>query len=100
MSTPARSPVLAAAPARAASPRRGPRAGACPPPLPEPPRMPRAGEEERAARLELEHRRRHRLEEPAVVRHEDDRRVEGLQLLLEPLEILDVEVVRRLVEQQ
>ena len=34
------------------------------------------------------------------MRHEDDRRVEGLQLLLEPLEILDVEVVRRLVEQQ
>ena len=41
-----------------------------------------------------------RFEEPAVVRDEDDCRVERLELLLEPLEVLDVEVVRRLVEQQ
>ena len=34
------------------------------------------------------------------MRDEDDRGVERLQLLLEPLEALDVEVVRRLVEQQ
>ena len=34
------------------------------------------------------------------MRDQDHRRVEPLQLLLEPLEVLDVEVVRRLVEQQ
>ncbi len=50
--------------------------------------------------VELERRRRHRLEEPAVVRDEDHRRVERLQLALEPLEARDVEMVRRLVEQQ
>ena len=66
----------------------------------EPPDVPRPGEEERAAGLELEHAGRDRLEEPAVVRDEDHGRVERLQLLLEPLQVLDVEVVRRLVEQQ
>ena len=66
----------------------------------EPPLVPGAGEVEAAAALELEHRRRHRLEEPAVVRDEDHRRVDRRQLALEPLEALDVEVVRRLVEQQ
>ena len=34
------------------------------------------------------------------MRDEDDRGVERLQLALEPLEALDVEVVRRLVEEQ
>ncbi len=34
------------------------------------------------------------------MRDENHRRVERLQLLLEPLQVLDVEVVRRLVEQQ
>ena len=34
------------------------------------------------------------------MRDEDDSRVERLQLLLEPFEAGDVEVVRRLVEQQ
>ena len=65
-----------------------------------PPDVPRAGEVDRLAALELEHRRRHRLEEPAVVRDEDHAGVDRLQHLLEPLERLDVEVVRRLVEQQ
>ena len=66
----------------------------------EPPLVPRAGEVEAASALDLEHGRRHRLEEPAVVRDEDDGRVDRRQLALEPLEALDVEVVRRLVEQQ
>ena len=66
----------------------------------EPPVVPRAGEEHRLAVVELEHRGRHGLEEPAVVRDEDDRGVERSQHALEPLERLDVEVVRRLVEQQ
>ena len=65
-----------------------------------PPRVPRAVEEERLRAAELEHRGRHGLEEPAVVGDEDDRGVERRQLALEPLEALDVEVVRRLVEQQ
>ncbi len=64
------------------------------------PCMPRAVEEERLRPAELEHGGRHRLEEPAVVRDEDHGRVERRQLALEPLEALDVEVVRRLVEQQ
>ena len=64
------------------------------------PGVPRAREERAAARDDLERRGRHRLEEPAVVRDEDHRRVERLQLALEPLEARDVEVVRRLVEQQ
>ena len=65
-----------------------------------PPLVPRAREEERAAALELEHGGRDGLEEPAVVRDEDHGRVERRQLALEPLEALDVEVVRRLVEQE
>ena len=65
-----------------------------------PPGVPRAGEERRAAGLELERRGRHRLEEPAVVRDEDDGGVERGELRLEPFEARDVEVVRRLVEQQ
>ena len=62
--------------------------------------VPRAREVEAAPALELEHGRRHGLEEPAVVRHEHDRGVERRELLLEPLERFDVEVVRGLVEQQ
>ena len=58
------------------------------------------GKNDRAAALELEHGGRHRLEEPAVVRDEDHGRVDRLQQLLEPLDRLDVEVVRRLVEEQ
>ena len=64
------------------------------------PRVPGAVEEARAARLELEHRGADRLQEPAVVGHEHDGRVEVEQRLLEPLERLDVEMVGRLVEQQ
>ena len=64
------------------------------------PLVPRAGEEPRAARLELEHRGADRLEEPAVVGDHDDRGVERLELGLQPLERVDVEVVRRLVEQE
>ena len=86
MSTPTRSAVLA----RCSCPRR----------LLAPPRVPRAGEEERAAGLELEHRRRHRLEEPAVVRDEDDRRRRATAAPARATRGLDVEVVRRLVEQQ
>ena len=66
----------------------------------EPPLVPGPREVEAAAALELEHRRRHGLEEPAVVRDEDHGGVDRRQLALEPLEALDVEVVRRLVEQQ
>ena len=54
----------------------------------------------RATRCELEHRRRDGLEEPAVVGDEDDARVDRLELPLEPLEVLDVQMVRRLVEQE
>ena len=65
-----------------------------------PPDVPLAREEDGAPAVELEHGRRHRLEEPAVVRDEDHGRVDRRQQLLEPLDRLDVEVVRRLVEQQ
>ena len=40
------------------------------------PGMPGTGEEARAAGLELEHRRADGLQEPAIMRHEHDRRVE------------------------
>src|SRR5579859_3863534 len=66
----------------------------------QPPCMPRSGEERRAAGDELHRRRRHSFEEPPVVRDEDHRGVDRLQLALEPLEALDVEVVRRLVEEE
>ena len=64
------------------------------------PGVPRAGEEARAPGLELQDGRSHRLQEPAVVSHEDHRRVELGEVLLEPLERGDVEVVRGLVQQQ
>src|SRR5262249_29426400 len=66
----------------------------------DPPFVPRSGEVRRTARLQLEHGVRNRLEEPAVVRDDPDPSVERLQLALEPLEALDVEGVRRLVEQE
>ena len=50
--------------------------------------------------LELEHRRADRLQEPAVVGDEHDRRVELDERLLEPLQRLDVEMVGGLVQQQ
>src|SRR5207248_3762763 len=65
-----------------------------------PPHVPRPGEERRATGGELERRRRHRLEEPAVVCDEDDGGVQRLQLTLEPLEAGHVEMVRRLVEEE
>ena len=65
-----------------------------------PPGVPRAREERAATGDHLERRRRHRLEEPAVVRDEDHRRVERRELALQPLEVRDVEVVRRLVEEE
>ncbi len=64
------------------------------------PLMPGAGEEARAAGLELEHGGADGLQEPAVVRHQHDRRVEVDERLLEPLQRLDVQVVGGLVEQQ
>src|SRR6478609_6053493 len=65
-----------------------------------PPDVPRAGEVDRLPAFDLEHGGRYRFQEPAVVGDEDHRGVERLQHLLEPLERLDVEVVRRLVEEQ
>ena len=64
------------------------------------PRVPRPGEEARPAGFELEHRGTDRFEEPAVVSDQDDGRVELDEVALEPLERLDVEMVRRLVEEQ
>ena len=64
------------------------------------PGVPGALEEAPLAALELEHGGPDRLEEPAVVSDQDDRRVERLQVRLEPFQRLDVEVVGRLVEQQ
>ncbi len=64
------------------------------------PCVPRSLEEARATGLDLEHAGSDGLEEPAVVRDQDDRRVEADERLLEPFERLDVEVVGRLVEQQ
>ena len=64
------------------------------------PGVPRPVEEERLRAAQLEHGGRDGLEEPPVVRDEDHGGVERGQLTLEPLEVLDVEVVRRLVEEQ
>ena len=54
----------------------------------------------RAAGGELQHRGRDGFQEPAIVGDEDHSRVERLELPFEPFEALDVEVVRRLVEQE
>jgi hypothetical protein len=61
---------------------------------------PGAVEEARAPGLELEDGRADRLQEPAVVSDHRDGGVEADERLLEPLERLDVEVVRGLVEEQ
>ncbi len=66
----------------------------------EAPPVPGAREVEAAPALELEHRGRHRLEEPAVVGDEHDGGIDRRQLALEPFEALDVEMVGRLVEQE
>ena len=79
---------------------RSPRRGAQPRGLLASPLVPGPGEERRPAGLELEHGRRDRFEEPAVVGDQDDPRVARPQLRLEPLEVGDVQVVRRLVQQQ
>ncbi len=65
-----------------------------------PPLVPRAGEVVRPRRPKLEHGGRDGLQEPAVVGDEDDGSVDRLELALQPLEVLDVQVVRRLVEEQ
>ena len=52
------------------------------------------------AALELQHAGGHRLQEPAIVRDEDQRRVQAVQVLLQPLDRVDVEVVGGLVQQQ
>src|SRR5581483_1200309 len=70
-----------------------------PRPLP-PPDVPLPREVRGAPCLELEHGGRRRLEEPAVVGDEDHGGVEADQRSLEPLEPLDVEVVRRFVQEQ
>ena len=62
--------------------------------------MPRPGEELRAAGCELEHGGRHYLEKPAVVRNQHDGGIEADESALQPLEVVDVEVVRGLVQQQ
>ena len=64
------------------------------------PGVPGAGEEAAALGLQLEHRGADRLEEPAVVGDEDDGGVEVDEVALEPFQRGNVEVVRRLVEQQ
>ena len=64
------------------------------------PGVPGPGEVARAPRLELQHRGADRLEEPAVVGHEDHRRVDRSEPLLQPFERRDVQVVGGLVQQQ
>ena len=64
------------------------------------PCRPGAGEELGPARLQLQHRRAHRLQEPAVVGHQHDRGVQGVQVVLQPLQRRDVQVVGGLVQQQ
>ena len=64
------------------------------------PLVPGAREEATPAGLQLQDGRADGLEEPAVVRDQDDRRVESYKRLLQPLQRLDVEVVGGLVEQQ
>ena len=81
-------------------PLRGPRCGSRPLGLLATPLVPGAREEVRAAGCQLEHRGRNGFEEPAVVRDEDHRRVQRLELAFEPLQARDVEVVRRLVQQE
>ena len=84
----------------AADPLGGLRRGVKARRLLETPGVPGALEVRRASRVELEHHVRDGLEEPAVVRDDHDPGVERLQLALQPLQAFDVEMVRRLVEQQ
>ncbi len=65
-----------------------------------PPDVPLPGEVDGAPAVELEDGGRDRLEEPAVVGDEDHGGVDRGEHPLEPLERLDVEVVRRLVEEE
>src|SRR5436190_14546636 len=81
-------------------PARSLRRGVQPRRLFAPPLVPGSGEVRRAPCLQLEHRICDRLEEPAVVGHDQDPGIERLQLTLEPLETLDIEMVGRLVEEQ
>ena len=64
------------------------------------PLVPRPGEVRRAAGLQLEDGGRRRLQEPAVVRDKDHGCVDRLERLLEPLDVVDVEVVGRLVQEK
>jgi hypothetical protein len=64
------------------------------------PGVPRTLEVGGTAGLELERRIRDCLQEPAVVRDDDDARVEPRQLALQPLDAVDVEMIRRLVEEE
>ena len=64
------------------------------------PRVPRPGEVGGAAGLELQGRVRDRFEKPAIVRDEQDGRLDRGQLALEPFDARDVQVVRRLVEEE
>src|SRR5512140_3716891 len=59
-----------------------------------------AGIVEQAAAVKLDDAKRHAIEEPAIVRHEEDAACESDEQVLEPLDGPDVEVVGRLVEQQ
>jgi hypothetical protein len=62
--------------------------------------VPGSAEEPSPAGFEFEHRGAHGFEEPAVVRDEDHRGVERLEVALQPLERGDVQVVGWLVEEQ
>ena len=62
-----------------------------------PPGVPGPGEVDRAAPAELEDSVCHSFEEPAVVGDKDHGGIERLELLLQPFNALDIEVVRRLV---
>ena len=66
----------------------------------QPPRCHGPGEVQAAPALDLEYGGRDRLEEPAVMRDEHAGGVDRGQFPLEPLEAVDVEMVRRLVEEQ
>jgi hypothetical protein len=64
------------------------------------PGVPGAGEEPAPAGLQLEHRGANRLQKPAVVGNQHDGSIKSHQVLLEPLQRIDVEVVGGLVKQQ
>ncbi len=64
------------------------------------PGVPGPGEVTAAAGLQLEHRGANRLEEPAVVGDQDDRRLQPAQMGFQPFQRRYVEMVGGLVEQQ